>query len=207
MTRIILGFFLLFSLSTFASLRLEEQFLSTENIAELGINRASELFYSELTFEKQQDGTQAIATIKVSHGWLNLGVGSGKAYLKTNSSHQIVNLSIDVTVGLFGINQRIKESISISKLLSGKSLKFFMDGATKAALLIEPSSSFSKTGGHAKIKILNEGGGYNSESISFTKDSSGKYSIKQNTRTIKELFIQMRGLDVKTMYVGDYDFK
>jgi hypothetical protein len=207
MTKFILSILLLFSFSfsAIASLNLEQESLSSEMIDKVGIKHASELFYDDLMFKYNPDFAQALTRIEVSHGWANVGIGSGMAYVQTSPNHLIEHLYIDVTVGLLGINKRIKQSITIHQLLSGSPLKFYMDtSAKKAALLINPSSSFTKIGGKAQIKILNRSGTYDSVSINISKDLTGRYSIMKNKKEVKGLSIHVRGLNLSTMYIGDY---
>lgn len=204
MSKLLTFFLVLCSFSTFASLQLEQELLNDAFVSEVGMERASEMFYDELELEKEAQGVQTLASIKVTHGRFGIGVGSGKAYIKTDINDNIKELSIDVLVGLLGIKSRIKQNISIDSLLSGKSLKFYMDGAKKPSLKIKPSDSFTSTGGSAKFMVLNSKGGYNSTSVSISKDKSGAYTIKKGKSEVKNIEVNMRGLNLSTMYVDSY---
>jgi hypothetical protein len=204
MSKLLTFFLLICSFSTFASLELEQELLNDAFVSEVGMERASEIFYEELALEKEAQGIQTLAKIEVTHGRWGLGVGNGSAFIKTDSNDNIQELSIDVSVGLLGINSRIKQKISISSLLSGKALKFYMDGAKKPSLKIQPSDSFTKTGGSAKFMVLNSKGGYESTSVSISKDRWGTYTIKKGRSEVNNIKVNMRGLNISTMYVGSY---
>jgi hypothetical protein len=207
MSRLLLSFLLLISFSASASPELRNKQLSGSVIEEIGFVRAVENFYEELTLENEELGIQELAKLQVTHGWLGADVGGGRAFIKTDIKGQILKISIKVDVEILGVQlETINESISIKSLLKGEPLKFFMDGAKEPSLLIAPGKSFSKTGGSAKIKVLNKNGEYESESVSISKNSRGHYAIKQKGKSLQTLKINMRGVKISSMYVGDYDF-
>lgn len=191
--------FLVFALFTTFTINSAHAYVLTQEAIEI------EQFYMDQEYDKAQNSTQTVGKIKVSHGGLYLGVGSGNAYIDTDNSNNIKNLSIDVKVSIAGIiNQRIKQSISISQLLSGSPLNFYMDGAKKPALKIVPSNGFTKKGGRAEIKILMKSG-YVTEYVSIAPNKYGTYKISKSSSTVDNININMRGLNPATMVVGWYE--
>jgi hypothetical protein len=142
-----------------------------------------------------------LSKITIRHGTFGINVGGGDFFAKT-AEGKLVSLNIDVTVGLFGMNETIKESISIDRLVKGEKLKFKMEGGSKDVLIVEPQTGFTALGGTVKIKIW-DGSAYSSETIS-VKKVNGVFVAQKSGKKVVDLDIHMRGLSVANMYVGDY---
>jgi hypothetical protein len=145
---------------------------------------------------------EKLSKITIRHGTFGMNVGGGDFFAKT-AEGKLVTLNIDVTVGLFGFTENIKESISLTKLMKGEQLKFKMDGGTKDILIIEPQSGFNAYGGTVKIKIWN-GSKYSTETVTLKK-VNGVFVAQKSGKKVVDIDIHMRGLSVSKMYVGDYD--
>jgi hypothetical protein len=144
---------------------------------------------------------EKLSKITIRHGAFGVGIGGGEFFAKS-SEGKLVSLNIDVTVGLFGVTENIKESISLDKLIKGEKLKFQMEGGSRDVLVVEPQSGFSALGGIVKFKIWN-GENYSSESMSIKK-INGVFVAQKGGSKVVDLDIHMRGLSIANMYVGDY---
>jgi hypothetical protein len=142
--------------------------------------------------------------VKLSYGSLGVGAGSGKVYITADENNKFQKLSIDVTAGMLGIEERIQESISLSRLKSGKALEFEMAGADKPALKIIADKNFDEDGGKATMKFLTKNG-YQTVKIELARGSrTKKFAIWKGDNKVESISVNMRGYKIKDMYVGKY---
>lgn len=160
-----------------------------------------DLFAVSESAKRRVDLTNA----RITYGMFGVGAGNAAIYLNV-SDGKIVDLNIDATVGMLGMNSHIKEKITISELMDGDPLQFYMEGSDKPALKVTPSSDFGETGGKATLEIW-DGDRYKKETIVISK-ASGDYKVYLNSvatsNRISGIKINMRGYSIPNMYVDSY---
>lgn len=210
-------FFTLFSSLTFADDNewLSSAFNSDEDCVHCG-NEVTGSPYSQVS-EATADIQAAIEASKrrvdlmksdITWGTFGIGVGKADVYL-TESEGKIVDLNVYAKVGVLGINETIKQKVTIDQLMAGQPLQFEMRGGNQPTLIIDPEADFDENGGWATLKIWN-GSSYDTEKIAMFRDN-GKWKAYSGTRTpskvIKGLDIRMSGMSVASMHVSRYKIK
>ncbi|MFZ4714402.1 MAG: hypothetical protein ACOYL6_11840 [Bacteriovoracaceae bacterium] len=182
---------------------LEREYLSAENIEAVGFHEAVNNFYYALGSSKASSPTYSVGNVSLSYGAFAYGSGGGKVNVEVDAKNNFKKLTVDVTVGMLGINKRIVESITLASLKAGTPLPFSMDGASRTTLRISPAKGFNEQGGNATIEFLTKSG-FAKENITLSKSKAGKFYIWQKNRLVKEISINMRGYTFEDMYVGKY---
>lgn len=145
---------------------------------------------------------------KITYSALGIGVGNADIYL-TEKDGKIVDLNVYAKVGVLGINETIKQKVTIDQLKAGYPLKFEMAGGERPVLIIEPEADFDEEGGWATLKIW-DGSRYRTEKIAMFKDT-GKFKAYQNSvapkNQITGLDVNMNGMSISSMYVRKYKLK
>ncbi|MCO4794384.1 MAG: hypothetical protein KC493_11760 [Bacteriovoracaceae bacterium] len=145
---------------------------------------------------------------KISYSFAGIGVGKADVFLMEKEG-KIVDLNVYAKVGVLGINQEIKQKVTIDQLKAGQPLEFEMDGGDRPVLVIEPSADFDENGGWATLKIWN-GNRYDTEKIAMFK-KGGKFKAFKETLEdedqITGLDVNMNGMSVPSMYVRRYKIK
>lgn len=147
-----------------------------------------------------------LTTARITYG--SLGIGAGQANIFLNISEgKIVDLSISARVGMLGINTTIDEKVTITDLMQGEALRFYMDGAAQPALKVTPNRGFGEHGGSATLEIWN-GERYLKETIVISDQRGGTYKAYLNSvasaNVVTGMKVNMRGYSVSDMYVGSY---
>jgi hypothetical protein len=147
----------------------------------------------------------SIAHINLGYGKLDVSSGGGWLNVGVDKDNKLTRISIDVSAGMFGVNEDIKETMSINELLSGKTMNFYMSGAIEPVLKITPLAGFSKNGGKVKFSVRKSDGFYY-EIIEIARGSKTQdFYIWKGNEIIEEIAVNMRGGKAATMYVGWYE--
>lgn len=200
-------FVTLFTLGSFSLVSAEDDCVvcTTSNLSILSQESANNI--SQLNQISEANKVRVdLAEARISYGMFGISAGRAKIYL-TISEGKLVDLNIDARVGMLGINEDIKQKITIDQLKRGQPLEFSMDGADRPTLRIRPSAGFSETGGSATLEIWN-GSKYEKETINISKSLGGQYKVYQGnvarTNEVTGLSINMRGMSISGMYIGNY---
>lgn len=150
-----------------------------------------------------------LAEAKITYSALGIGAGRAKIFL-TVSEGKLVDLNIDASVGMLGINSDIKQKITIDQLMRGRPLEFSMDGAERPTLRVRPKPGFNEKGGVAIMEIW-DGDRYRSEEVSISDSRGGRYKIYHGavsqTNEVTGLKINMNGTSISRMYVRSYSIQ
>ncbi|MEX1100054.1 MAG: hypothetical protein WEB87_06490 [Bacteriovoracaceae bacterium] len=92
-----------------------------------------------------------ILSANMSYGFVGVGIGSADILLDTTDSGEILQLSIKGQVGILGVTENIRETISLYQLKRGKALNFYIDGVKEPRLKIVPGPGFNEYGGKATL--------------------------------------------------------
>jgi hypothetical protein len=147
----------------------------------------------------------SMAQISLGYGKLDIGSGGGYIYASTDdATGKLKSISIDVTAGMLGFTQNINQSQDIKALIEGKSLSFYMEGSSKAVMIIRPQSGFNAYGGKISISVL-KSSGYTSSNLEVAKGTtSKKYKFWYGDSSVSRFDINMRGYSIAEMVVGWY---
>jgi hypothetical protein len=169
-----------------------------------------EQFYETLELEKDYDehlkeynkSYYSIANINVF--LMGAKVGLGKLEIDTNTGDEIKKLTLDLKVKILGIDlDRIKQSLSISDLLRGKELEFYMQGNPDPTLKIKAQRSFTKKGGNILIRYLTSQGWKSMTAEIDLNGRTGKYATynTSNSSRINGLNVNLKGWRISTLKV------
>jgi hypothetical protein len=184
--------------------------VSTETLDRMQIfaDQAEERFlFLDQQAEKNNSSSYSISSISIGYGAMDVGAGSGRVNVETNSAGKLLKVSVKAEVGMLGMESTISQSISIANLKAGKTLEFTMDGSSSAVMKITPQAGFGDFGGKAQIKI-NTTSGWKTENVEILRgQKTGKYFIWQGSNTVDKISINMRGYSVAAMKVGFYELE
>jgi hypothetical protein len=145
---------------------------------------------------------------KITYSALGIGVGKADIYL-TEKDGKIVDLNVYAKVGVLGINETIKQKVTIDQLKAGQPLKFEMAGGRRPVLIIQPEADFDEEGGWATLKIW-DGSRYRTEKIAMFKNG-GKFKAYKHSVAAKNqitgLDVNMNGMSISSMHVRKYKIK
>lgn len=154
--------------------------------------------------KKREDLMQA----NITYSFADIGVGKADIFLTTKDG-KIVDLNVYAKVGVLGINQEIKQKVTIDQLMDGEPLSFEMEGGDRGVLVVQPEADLDENGGWATLKIW-DGDRYLTEKIAIVKEN-GKFKIYKDTvkpkNQVTGLKVNMGGMSIPSMYVRKYKIK
>lgn len=147
----------------------------------------------------------SIAKIDIGFGALDIPSGGGDLFLDFDAEKKITGLTIDVTTGFWDAEERTVEKISLDQLLSGETIHYQADGSSNPIFKITASPDFGPSGGGVRIGIRKEDG-FHYEDVQLTRDPvSGLGFLWQQKSRIREIAINVRGMNPEKMCVGWYE--
>ena len=149
--------------------------------------------------------TYSMSKISLGYGKLDVGSGGGSINATSDDATQkLKTISINVTAGMLGFTQNIKQSQDVKALIEGKSLSFFMEGSKTAVMIIRPQAGFNAYGGKIKISVL-KSDGYHTSALEIARGSvTNKYKFWYGGKAVTRFDINMRGYSIAEMVVGWY---
>ncbi len=149
--------------------------------------------------------TYSMAKINLGYGKLDVSSGSGYVYANVDDqTKKLKSITIKANVGMLGFNQNISESQDIKTLVEGKALTIYMEGSSRAVLIIRPKPGFNSYGGNIELSVLKSDGYYNSSLGVARGASSGRYKFWKGSSEVVSFDINMRGYSIAELYVGWY---
>jgi hypothetical protein len=148
----------------------------------------------------------SVAYINLGFGKMDVSSGDGSLKVSVDEQNKLTKISIDVVAGMFGVNEHIKKSLSVSELTAGETLYFYMSGGLEPVLKIIPQAGFNANGGKVKFGIR-KADGFHHQTIELLRGKvSKKFHLWSGDSIISEIGINMRGYSAPKMYVGWYEF-
>ena len=147
----------------------------------------------------------SISYINLGYGKLDASSGGGWLNVGVDKNNKLTRISIDVTAGMFGVNEDIQKSIDIKELLSGETFGFYMKGSLEPILKITAESGFSTDGGKVKLSIRKNDGFYYQIVELARGVKSQDFFLWKDDSIVEEIAINMRGTRPANMYVGWYE--
>jgi hypothetical protein len=146
----------------------------------------------------------SITNINLGYGKLDMSSGNGDLLAQVDAKNNLEKISIDVDAGMLGVNQNIKQSLSLKELTSGKTMMFYMDGAIEPIMKITSMAGFNSQGGKVKISVRKYDG-FHYQIVELAKNKSEQFRIWKEDNRINEIAINVRGYNFANMYVGWYE--
>jgi hypothetical protein len=163
----------------------------------------SEAHFSYLEAANRHINLETIASVEITYGVLKVGAGSGRIYLEKNQQGKIKAMSVKAKAGMLGVNFDIDQSESIAAIMSGQDLTIKLEGIDNHLVKVSGLSGFNPDGGPALIKIK-RASGWEHLKIRISKNNQSQFNIYYQNRVVKKIVIQMRGLSLNSMVIGDY---
>ena len=147
----------------------------------------------------------SISYINLGYGKLDVSSGGGWLNVGVDKNNKLTRISIDVTAGMFGINEDIQKSMDIKELLSGETFSFYMRGSLEPILKIKAEPHFTRDGGKVKLSIRKNDGFY-SQIVELARGAKTQdFYLWRGDSIVEEIGINMRGSKPFNMYVGWYE--